>query len=138
MCNSNWSFTDNWCCWPEVVAVATVTVPFTLRRDPETLSITNSILWSSPPVVKTSLKYTFWELVLIPTVPIPVFSVANPIYSALNLVQKSLSKSARLKCPDKSTFFVALIVDPIDIILTSSPFSNLWFGKYIAFGGIDL
>ena len=35
-------------------------------------------------------------------------------------------------------FFVPVIVDPIEVNLTSSPLLKLWFGKYIAFAGIDL
>ena len=81
MFNVNLSFIDNECWFPVVAAVATVTVPLTLLNDPKILFVTNSILWSSSLLVplKISLKYTFSESVLIPTVPIPVLSVANPI-----------------------------------------------------------
>ena len=79
--NLNLSFIDSACWFPVVFAVATVTVPLTLLKDPEILFVINSILWSSSLLVpfKISLKYTFSESVLIPTVPIPVLYVANPI-----------------------------------------------------------
>ena len=77
-CSSNSSLTDRLCCCPTVVAVATVTVPFTLFRDPERLSVMISILLSSPAVVSICLK----NIVLNPT-----FSVDNPTYELLNLTQ---------------------------------------------------
>ena len=53
-------------------------------------------------------------------------------------MQKSLSKVDKSNALVKLAFFVPFIVDATDTILTSSPFLNLWFGKYIAFAGIDL
>ena len=79
ICNSNSSFIDNPCCCPVVVAVATVTVPFTFLNWPVMLFVINSNLTLSDPVeipVVICLKNTL--LVLNPT-----FSVESPINSSL-------------------------------------------------------
>ncbi len=87
--NLNLSPTDNPCCCPVVVAVATVTVPFTFLNWPVMLFVINSNLTLSDPVeipVVICLKNTL--LVLNPT-----FSVESPINSSfyqMNLNQIDL------------------------------------------------
>ena len=80
ICNSKSSPTDKPCCWPMVVAVATVTVPFTLLKEPVRLSVIVSILLSSPAVVWTEVKNRL-------LVKNPVLILDNPTNSLLNLIQ---------------------------------------------------
>ena len=80
MCNLNSSFSDKPCCWPVVVAVATVTVPFTLLKEPVRLSVIVSILLSSPAVVWTEVKNRL-------LVENPTLILDNPTNSLLNLIQ---------------------------------------------------
>ena len=54
----NSSLTDNPCCWPVVVAVATVTVPFTLVASPVILLNNSSNLALSVEPVTICLKNT--------------------------------------------------------------------------------
>ena len=67
MCNLKLSFKLSPCCCPDVVAVATVTVPFIFLKDPDILFVINSILISSwdidPVLVKTSLKNKKYTLI---------------------------------------------------------------------------
>ena len=134
MSNLNLSPTDNLCCCPVVVAVATVTVPFTFLNCPVILLNINSNLALSDPValpVIICLKNTL--LVLNPT-----FSVESPINSSLIFTQNSVLNELKSNWLDKSTFLDAIIVDPRETRDNSSPLLNLWFGKNIAFGGTDL
>jgi len=67
----------------------------------------------------------------------PTFSVDSPTKSSFIFTQNNLLKELKLNGLDKFTFLDPKIVDPKETRDTSSPLLNLWFGKNIAFGGID-
>ena len=88
-----------------VVAVATVTVPFTLFASPVTLLSTSSNLALSVKPVTICLKNTLFVLN-------PTFSVDNPIKSSFIFTQNNLLKELKLNELDKFTFLDLKIVDP--------------------------
>ena len=135
----NSSPTFNPCCWPVDVAVATVTVPFTLFASPVILLVINSNFTLSDPLVMICLKNTLFVPIpeFTPFVLKPTLSVESPIKSSLIFTQNSLPIKLKLNWLDKSRFADAIIVDPRETRDNSSLVLNLWFGKNIVFGGID-
>ena len=81
ICNLKSSPIDKPCCWPVVVAVATVANPTTFLNEPVTLFWIVSILLSSPPTMSIDPKKR--RLSINPG----VFTVDSPIYSLFNLTQ---------------------------------------------------
>ena len=140
--NLNLSPTDNPCCCPVVVAVATVTVPLTFLNWPVMLFVINSNLTLSDPVVIPviiCLKNTLFVPIpeFTPFVLKPTLSVESPINSSLIFTQNNSLNELKSNWLDKSKFLDAIIVDPRETRDNWSLVLNLWFGKNIAFGGID-